>query len=359
MLHQAADDHAGHELLGLLGSLRRRRPLLLLLSPAVRRLRAPRGRAVCVRRRDLGRRDVSPPPRHRHRGRTADAAAAGGGRGRRPLLLILLLGRRLPRRLLLVPVLLVPVLLVPILLVPILLVASVHLLRLLWRLLAVVAVAVLRVPVRRRLLPVLPVAVLRVPIRRRLLPVLPVAILRGRLVLAGVAVAAVLLLLLLLLLLRGRLLLLLLLLRGRRGFRVDVLPLLRILVLLFGQDVGRGARSAWKKRQLAGLEPGDPGRVSGGRIGRGAAGRPMSSSGEIAATRPSRRSSRMIAGEIERSRGVNGVRGAREVASRVDRFSRGAKNPRRLGKKCPMNAPRGWAAEPARAARTASAEDTG
>ena len=67
----------------------------------------------------------------------------------------------------------------------------------------------------------------------------------------------------------------------------------------------------------------------------------------------------MIAGEIERSRGVNGVRGAREVASRVDRFSPGAKNPRRLGKKCPMNAPRGWVAEPARAARTASAEDTG
>ena len=346
MLHQAADDHAGHELLGLLGSLRRRRPLLLLLSPAVRRLRAPRGRAVCVRRRDLGRRDVSPPPRHRHRGRTADATAAGGGRGRRPLLLILLLGRRLLRRLLLVPVLLVPILLV----------ASVHLLRLLWRLLAVVAVAVLRVPVRRRRLPVLPVAVLRVPIRRRLLPVLPVAILRGRLVLAGVAVAAV--LLLLLLLLRGRLLLLLLL-RGRRGFRVDVLPLLRILVLLFGRDVGRGARSEWKKRQLAGREPGDPGRVSGGRIGRGAAGRPMASSGEIAATQPSRRSSGMIAGEIERSRVVNGVRGAREVASRVDRFPPGAKNPRRLGKKCPMNAPRGWVAEPARAARTASAEDTG
>ena len=244
MLHQAADDHAGHELLGLLGSLcRRRRPLLLLLSPAVRRLRAPRGRAVCVRRRDLGRRDVSPPPRHRHRGRTADAAAAGGGRGRRPLLLILLLGRRLLRRLLLVPVLLVPILLV----------ASVHLLRLLWRLLAVVAVAVLRVPVRRRLLPVLPVAVLRVPIRRRLLPVLPVAILRRRLVLAGVAVAAV----LLLLLLRGRLLLGRAL-RGRRGFRVDVLPLLRILVLLFGRDVGRGARSEWKKRQLAGREPGIP-----------------------------------------------------------------------------------------------------
>ena len=329
MLHQAADDHAGHELLGLLGSLRRRRPLLLLLSPAVRRLRAPRGRAVCVRRRDLGRRDVSPPPRHRHRGRTADATAAGGGRGRRPLLLILLLGRRLLRRLLLVPVLLVPILLV----------ASVHLLRLLWRLLAVVAVAVLRVPVRRRLL-----------------PVLPVAILRGRLVLAGVAVAAV--LLLLLLLLRGRLLLGRAL-RGRRGFRVDVLPLLRILVLLFGRDVGRGARSEWKKRQLAGREPGDPGRVSGGRIGRGAAGRPMASSGEIAATQPSRRSSGMIAGEIERSRVVNGVRGAREVASRVDRFPPGAKNPRRLGKKCPMNAPRGWAAEPARAARTASAEDTG
>ena len=346
MLHQAADDHAGHELLGLLGSLRRRRPLLLLLSPAVRRLRAPRGRAVCVRRRDLGRRDVSPPPRHRHRGRTADATAAGGGRGRRPLLLILLLGRRLLRRLLLVPVLLVPILLV----------ASVHLLRLLWRLLAVVAVAVLRVPVRRRLLPVLPVAVLRVPIRRRLLPVLPVAILRGRLVLAGVAVAAV--LLLLLLLLRGRLLLGRAL-RGRRGFRVDVLPLLRILVLLFGRDVGRGARSEWKKRQLAGREPGDPGRVSGGRIGRGAAGRPMASSGEIAATQPSRRSSGMIAGEIERSRVVNGVRGAREVASRVDRFPPGAKNPRRLGKKCPMNAPRGWVAEPARAARTASAEDTG
>ena len=102
---------------------------------------------------------------------------------------------------------------------------------------------------------VLRVAVLRVAVRRRRLPVVGVAILRRRLVLAGVAVAAV--LLLLLLLLRGRLLLLLLL-RGRRGFRVDVLPLLRILVLLFGQDVGRGARSAWKKRQLAGLEPGDP-----------------------------------------------------------------------------------------------------
>jgi hypothetical protein len=129
--------------------------------------------------------------------------------------------------------------------------------------------------------------------------------------------------------------------------------------LLFGRDVGRGARSEWKKRQLAGREPGDPGRVSGGRIGRGAAGRPMASSGEIAATQPSRRSSGMIAGEIERSRVVNGVRGAREVASRVDRFPPGAKNPRRLGKKCPMNAPRGWAAEPARAARTASAEDTG
>ena len=345
MLHQAADDHAGHELLGFLGSPRRRRPLLLLLllSLALRRPRASRGRAVCVWSRNLGRRDVSPPSRHRHRGRTADAAGVGGGRVRRPLLLILLPGRRLLRRLLLVPVLLVPVLLVPvllvpvllvpILLVPILLVASVHLLRLLWRLLPVVPVAVLRV------------AVLRVAVRRRRLPVVGVAILRRRLVLAGVAVAAVLLLLLLL--------------RGRRGFRVDVLPLLRILVLLFGQDVGRGARSAWKKRQLAGLEPGDPGRVSGGRIGRGAAGRPMSSSGEIAATRPSRRSSRMIAGEIERSRGVNGVRGAREVASRVDRFSPGAKNPRRLGKKCPMNAPRGWVAEPARAARTASAEDTG
>ena len=345
MLHQAADDHAGHELLGFLGSPRRRRPLLLLLllSLALRRPRASRGRSVCVWSRNLGRRDVSPPSRHRHRGRTADAAGVGGGRGRRPLLLILPLGRRLLRRLLLVPVLLVPVLLVPILLVPILLVASVHLLRLLWRLLPVMPVAVLRV------------AVLRVAVRRRRLPVVGVAILRRRLVLAGVAVAAV---LLLLLLLRGRLLLLLLL-RGRRGFRVDVLPLLRILVLLFGQDVGRGARSAWKKRQLAGLEPGDPGRVSGGRIGRGAAGRPMSSSGEIAATRPSRRSSRMIAGEIERSRGVNGVRGAREVASRVDRFSPGAKNPRRLGKKCPMNAPRGWVAEPARAARTASAEDTG
>jgi hypothetical protein len=348
LLHQAADDHAGHELLGFLGSPRRRRPpLLLLLLLALRRPRASCGRAVCVWSRNLGRRDVSPPSRHRHRGRTADAAGVGGGRSRRPLLLILLLGRRLPRRLLLVPVLLVPVLLVPILLVPILLVASVHLLRLLWRLLPVMPVAVLRV------------AVLRVAVRRRRLPVVGVAILRRRLVLAGVAVAAVLLLLLLLLLLRGRLLLLLLLLRGRRGFRVDVLPLLRILVLLFGQDVGRGARSAWKKRQLAGLEPGDPGRVSGGRIGRGAAGRPMSSSGEIAATRPSRRSSRMIAGEIERSRGVNGVRGAREVASRVDRFSPGAKNPRRLGKKCPMNAPRGWVAEPARAARTASAEDTG
>ena len=346
MLHQAADDHAGHELLGFLGSPRRRRPLLLLLllpSLALRRPRASRGRAVCVWSRNLGRRDVSPPSRHRHRGRTADAAGVGGGRGRRPLLLILLLGRRLLRRLLLVPVLLVPVLLVPILLVPILLVASVHLLRLLWRLLPVMPVAVLRV------------AVLRVAVRRRRLPVVGVAILRRRLVLAGVAVAAV---LLLLLLLRGRLLLLLLL-RGRRGFRVDVLPLLRILVLLFGRDVGRGARSGWKKRQLAGLEPGDPGRVSGGRIGRGAAGRPMSSSGEIAATRPSRRSSGMIAGEIERSRGVNGVRGAREVASRVDRFSPGAKNPRRLGKKCPMNAPRGWVAEPARAARTASAEDTG
>ena len=344
MLHQAADDHAGHELLGFLGSPRRRRPLLLLLlSLALRRPRASRGRAVCVWSRNLGRRDVSPPSRHRHCGRTADAAGVGGGRGRRPLLLILLLGRRLLRRLLLVPVLLVPVLLVPILLVPILLVASVHLLRLLWRLLPVMPVAVLRV------------AVLRVAVRRRRLPVVGVAILRRRLVLAGVAVAAV---LLLLLLLRGRLLLLLLL-RGRRGFRVDVLPLLRILVLLFGRDVGRGARSGLKKRQLAGLEPGDPGRVSGGRIGRGAAGRPMSSSGEIAATRPSRRSSRMIAGEIERSRGVNGVRGAREVASRVDRFSPGAKNPRRLGKKCPMNAPRGWVAEPARAARTASAEDTG
>ena len=345
MLHQAADDHAGHELLGFLGSPRRRRPLLLLLLPslALRRPRTSRGCAVCVWSRNLGRRDVSPPSRHRHRGRTADAAGVGGGRGRRPLLLILLPGRRLLRRLLLVPVLLVPVLLVPILLVPILLVASVHLLRLLWRLLPVMPVAVLRV------------AVLRVAVRRRRLPVVGVAILRRRLVLAGVAVAAV---LLLLLLLRGRLLLLLLL-RGRRGFRVDVLPLLRILVLLFGQDVGRGARSAWKKRQLAGLEPGDPGRVSGGRIGRGAAGRPMSSSGEIAATRPSRRSSGMIAGEIERSRGVNGVRGAREVASRVDRFSPGAKNPRRLGKKCPMNAPRGWVAEPARAARTASAEDTG
>ena len=344
MLHQAADDHAGHELLGFLGSPRRRRPLLLLLlSLALRRPRASCGGAVCVWSRNLGRRDVSPPSRHRHRGRTADAAGVGGGRGRRPLLLILLLGRRLPRRLLLVPVLLVPVLLVPILLVPILLVASVHLLRLLWRLLPVMPVAVLRV------------AVLRVAVRRRRLPVVGVAILRRRLVLAGVAVAAV---LLLLLLLRGRLLLLLLL-RGRRGFRVDVLPLLRILVLLFGRDVGRGARSGWKKRQLAGLEPGDPGRVSGGRIGRGAAGRPMSSSGEIAATRPSRRSSGMIAGEIERSRGVNGVRGAREVASRVDRFSPGAKNPRRLGKKCPMNAPRGWVAEPARAARTASAEDTG
>ena len=335
MLHQAADDHAGHELLGFLGGPRRWRPLLLLLLPslALRRPRASRGCAVCVWSRNLGRRDVSPPSRHRHRGRTADAAGVGGGRGRRPLLLILLPGRRLLRRLLLVPVLLVPVLLVPILLVPILLVASVHLLRLLWRLLPVMPVAVLRV------------AVLRVAVRRRRLPVVGVAILRRRLVLAGVAVAAVLLLLLLL--------------RGRRGFRVDVLPLLRILVLLFGQDVGRGARSGWKKRQLAGLEPGDPGRVSGGRIGRGAAGRPMSSSGEIAATRPSRRSSGMIAGEIERSRGVNGVRGAREVASRVDRFSPGAKNPRRLGKKCPMNAPRGWVAEPARAARTASAEDTG
>ena len=345
MLHQAADDHAGHELLGFLGGPRRWRPLLLLLLPslALRRPRASRGCAVCVWSRNLGRRDVSPPSRHRHRGRTADAAGVGGGRGRRPLLLILLPGRRLLRRLLLVPVLLVPVLLVPILLVPILLVASVHLLRLLWRLLPVMPVAVLRV------------AVLRVAVRRRRLPVVGVAILRRRLVLAGVAVAAV---LLLLLLLRGRLLLLLLL-RGRRVFRVDVLPLLRILVLLFGRDVGRGARSGWKKRQLAGLEPGDPGRVSGGRIGRGAAGRPMSSSGEIAATRPSRRSSGMIAGEIERSRGVNGVRGAREVASRVDRFSPGAKNPRRLGKKCPMNAPRGWVAEPARAARTASAEDTG
>ena len=251
MLHQATDDHAGHELLGLLGRRRRRRPLLLLLllllllPPAP----GPRGRSVCVWSRHLGRRDVSPPPRHRHRGRTADAAARrGGGRGRRPLLLILLLGRRPPRRLLLVPVLLVPILLV----------ASVRLLRLLWRLLAVVAVAVLRVPVRRRRLPVLPVAVLRVPVRRRRLPVVGVAILRGGLILARVAVAAA------VLLLRGRLLLGRAL-RGRRGFRVDVLPLLRILVLLFGRDRGRGARSGWKKRQLAGREPGDPGRVSGGR----------------------------------------------------------------------------------------------
>ena len=148
-------------------------------------------------------------------------------------MLILLLGRRLLRRLLLVPVLLVPILLV----------ASVRLLRLLWRLLAVVAVAVLRVPVRRRRLPVLPVAVLCVPVRRRRLPVVGVAILRGGLILAWVAVAAV----LLLLLLRGRLLLGRAL-RGRHGFRVDVLPLLRILVLLFGRDRGRGARSGWKKK---------------------------------------------------------------------------------------------------------------
>jgi len=190
--------------------------LLLLLPPAP----GPRGRSVCVWSRHLGRRDVPPPPRHRHRGRTADAAARrGGGRGRRPLMLILLLGRRLLRRLLLVPVLLVPILLV----------ASVRLLRLLWRLLAVVAVAVLRVPVRRRRLPVLPVAVLCVPVRRRRLPVVGVAILRGGLILAWVAVAAV----LLLLLLRGRLLLGRAL-RGRHGFRVDVLPLLRILVLREG-----------------------------------------------------------------------------------------------------------------------------
>ena len=39
----------------------------------------------------------------------------------------------------------------------------------------------------------------------------------------------------------------------------------------------------------------------------------------------------MIAGEIERSRVVNGVRGAREVASRVDRFP-GRKTREDLGK---------------------------
>lgn len=58
----------------------------------------------------------------------------------------------------------------------------------------------------------------------------------------------------------------------------------------------------------------------------------------------------MIAGEIERRR---------RVETRVGRFPGGAKNPRRLGKSVPLNAPRGSAAERARAARTASAGETG
>lgn len=67
----------------------------------------------------------------------------------------------------------------------------------------------------------------------------------------------------------------------------------------------------------------------------------------------------MIAGEIERRRRVQTRVGAREGAGRVGRFPGGAKNPRRLGKSVPLNAPRRSAAERARAARTASAGETG